>query len=124
MRRLEIGVTAVAILVVTAACDRGAPPAEPASETPGSMSEMPAASGADEPMHVAHGTINRLDRERGTANISHDAVASANWPAMTMDFELADPTAAESVKEGQRVMFHFTTKPDGRAVVSKIELTQ
>ena len=69
--------------------------------------------------HTALGTLNSVDRAAGTVNISHEPVASAGWPAMTMNFKLANPEAAESLTAGQRVEFRFTT--DGGGTVTRIE---
>jgi Cu(I)/Ag(I) efflux system membrane fusion protein len=68
--------------------------------------------------HVGHGTLNSIDRDAGTANISHEAVTSAGWPAMTMNFKLADPAAVPELAPGQRVEFSFTT--DGGGTVTRI----
>src|SRR5262245_36025676 len=57
--------------------------------------------------HMATGTVNSVDQAAGTINISHTPVPSADWPAMTMDFKLADPAAAAALKPGERVDFHF-----------------
>jgi Cu/Ag efflux protein CusF len=63
--------------------------------------------------HLAQGTLNSVDRTAGMVNISHEAVASAGWPAMTMSFKLADPSAAANLTPGQRVDFRFTTEGGG-----------
>jgi Cu/Ag efflux protein CusF len=68
--------------------------------------------------HSAQGTLNSIDRAAGTVNISHEAVASAGWPAMTMSFKLADPSAVPELAPGQRVEFSFTT--DGGGTVTRI----
>jgi Cu(I)/Ag(I) efflux system membrane fusion protein len=72
-------------------------------------------------MHIAQGTIDRVDRAKGSVTISHEAVESAKWPAMTMDFELADPAMASDLEQGQRVTFQFTIEQAGSAVISRIE---
>jgi Cu/Ag efflux protein CusF len=63
--------------------------------------------------HLGHGTLNSIDRSAGTVNISHEPVESAGWPAMTMNFRLADPDAAAELTPGQRVEFRFTTDDGG-----------
>lgn len=114
------------VMLVAAACNRSPSSAEPpraASDEMDSMSQ-PAAmepSGTDAQTHVAQGTINRVDAESGRVNISHEAVESAAWPAMTMDFQLADRAMAVQLRQGQRVKFHFSTEGGGQAVISRIE---
>jgi Cu/Ag efflux protein CusF len=84
------------------------------------LPELPAQPGgaASAVEHVGHGTLNSINRAAGTVNISHEAVASAGWPAMTMDFKLADPAAAPEVAAGQRIEFDFTT--DGGGTITRI----
>jgi Cu(I)/Ag(I) efflux system membrane fusion protein len=67
---------------------------------------------------VGHGTLNSIDRAAGTANVSHEAVTSVGWPAMTMDFKLADPAAVPELAPGQRIEFSFTT--DGGGTITRI----
>ena len=46
--------------------------------------DVPAKEGAIGKTHRATGTVNNLDREAGSVNLSHGPVPSLNWPAMTM----------------------------------------
>lgn len=69
--------------------------------------------------HVAQGMVNSIDRAAGTINISHGPVESAGWPAMTMNFRLADPDMASEIGAGERVEFRFTL--DGGGAVTAIE---
>jgi Cu/Ag efflux protein CusF len=70
--------------------------------------------------HEALGTINSFDAAEGTVNISHEPVPSADWPAMTMNFQLADPELAAAARPGERVEFRFTLGPGGSATVTGI----
>jgi len=70
--------------------------------------------------HMAQGTLNSIDRAAGTVNISHGPVASADWPAMTMSFKLADPGAAANLAPGQKVDFRFTIENGMSATVTRI----
>jgi Cu/Ag efflux protein CusF len=100
-------------------CGEPAPMSEGSSET-GAMPGMDRAQGADE--HVAQGTVNSIDRTAGTINISHEPVESAGWPAMTMNFRLAEPEAAAEIEPGQRIEFRFTM--DGGGTVTAIDPSQ
>jgi Cu/Ag efflux protein CusF len=71
--------------------------------------------------HSAEGTLNSIDRAKGTVNISHGAVASAQWPAMTMTFKLADPKAAPDISPGQKIAFRFTVQGGMSATVTSIK---
>jgi membrane fusion protein, copper/silver efflux system len=70
--------------------------------------------------HMATGTFNSFDPAEGTINLSHTPVPSADWPAMTMDFKLADPGAAAELKPGERVDFHFKIESGMNATVTSI----
>lgn len=95
---------------------------EPATTTEGAAQSgalpgMP--NSAENAEHIARGTLNSIDRAAGTANISHEPVASAGWPAMTMNFRLTEPDAAAQLTPGQRIEFRFTT--EGGGTVTTIE---
>ena len=87
------------------------------------MPNMPAASAdpAAAATHAAEGTLNSVNLDAGTANISHGPVASANWPQMTMSFKLANPDSARSLQPGQRIRFEFTIQSGMSATVTTIE---
>ena len=82
------------------------------------MPNMP--QSAQQPAHMAQGTVNSIDQAAGTVNISHGPVASANWPAMTMSFKLANPSSASGIAPGQRVDFQFTIAGGMDATVTEI----
>lgn len=72
------------------------------------------------PEFMAVGTFNSADPSKGTVNISHAAVPAANWPAMTMDFKLADPGEATDLKPGDRVDLHFTIEGGMNATITHL----
>ena len=49
--------------------------------------------------HKAEGTLKSIDAA-GTVSVSHEPVASLGWPAMTMDFVLANPSLAAKLAPG------------------------
>ncbi len=51
--------------------------------------------------HKAEGTLKAIDAAAGTVSVSHDPVASLGWPAMTMDFVLANPSLLGEAAAGQ-----------------------
>ena len=111
-----VAVTAGLALV---GCGEPAQMSDGSAET-GAMPGMDRAQGADE--HVAQGTVNSIDLAAGTVNISHEAVESADWPAMTMNFKLAEPDATAELEPGQRVEFRFTM--EGGGTVTAIDPSQ
>ena len=83
--------------------------------------KMPAKPGTSVE-HSAVGTVNAIDREKGTVTIAHGAVATAQWPAMTMMFKLANPAAVPAdVVAGQKVAFQFTIQSGMSATVTSIK---
>jgi Cu(I)/Ag(I) efflux system membrane fusion protein len=70
-----------------------------------------------EQVHKGQGTVNRVDKNAGKINLSHDAIASLNWPAMTMDFQVRDKALLEGVKPGARVDFEVAQTPRGPVII-------
>lgn len=63
---------------------------------------------AEEPQPIASvGTLKRIDIDAGTVNISHEPVPALGWPAMTMDFRVADGSQLKNLKSGDRVKFEI-----------------
>ncbi|MBU1690033.1 MAG: copper-binding protein [Gammaproteobacteria bacterium] len=67
------------------------------------------------------GTVNKIDAETSTLNISHEAIPSIKWPAMTMDFKVADKKVLSGIKAGQVVTFGLTKEAKTGYVISHIE---
>ena len=70
--------------------------------------------------YMAVGTLNSVNEAAGTVNISHSPVPAAGWPAMTMDFKLANPTEAARVQPGDRVDMHFTIESGMNATITHL----
>jgi membrane fusion protein, copper/silver efflux system len=51
-----------------------------------------------------------------SVTLSHQPIPAIGWPAMTMQFRLADPTLARGFKVGDRVAFGFDQAPAGPMV--------
>ena len=67
------------------------------------------------------GTINEIDNAGGIVNITHEAIPALKWPAMTMDFKVADKKSLSRVKTGQTVSFGLSKDPQDGYVISHIE---
>jgi Cu(I)/Ag(I) efflux system membrane fusion protein len=70
--------------------------------------------------HQAMGTLDRVEGD-GTVMVSHEPVASLNWPKMTMGFALAHPSLVEKIKPGTAIHFEFVERKPGEWVITKIE---
>ncbi|MBK9594114.1 MAG: efflux RND transporter periplasmic adaptor subunit [Rhodocyclales bacterium] len=71
--------------------------------------------------HKAEGTLKSIDAAAGTVSVSHDPVASLGWPAMTMDFVLANPSLAGKLQPGSPIAFEFVERKPGEWVIVKLE---
>ncbi|HRE16181.1 MAG TPA: efflux RND transporter periplasmic adaptor subunit, partial [Rhodocyclaceae bacterium] len=57
--------------------------------------------------HRAEGQVESVDAKAGTVSISHGPVATLNWPAMTMEFKVANTALQSSLSPSTRVSFEF-----------------
>ena len=75
----------------------------------------PAATG-----HQAQGKVVEVDAKSLTVTLSHGPVASLKWPAMTMEFALANSALLKDLKPGVPVAFEFVERGKGEWVITKI----
>ncbi len=90
--------------------DHGSPPAQSGPD-----------GAAKAKAHQAEGTLTAIDAAAGTVSISHGPVASLGWPAMSMDFALANPALAGTLKPNAPVAFEFVERKPGEWVIYKLE---
>jgi Cu/Ag efflux protein CusF len=120
-----LGMPVLVALLLLVGCNDSPNSDAPTSGAAGGMPAMPnMPAPAQQPPHMAQGTVNSVDSAAGTVNISHGPVASANWPAMSMTFKLANPSAASDIGPGQRVEFEFTIAGGMDATVTEIKRVQ
>lgn len=67
------------------------------------------------------GTVNKIDAAAASVNISHEAIPALKWPAMTMDFKVADKKLLSGIKSGQTVTFGLARDAKNGYVISHIE---
>ncbi|NML24375.1 efflux RND transporter periplasmic adaptor subunit [Zoogloea dura] len=70
--------------------------------------------------HKAEGTVDGVDAGEGTVTLSHGPVASLNWPAMTMDFKVANPSLLKTLKPGSKVGVEFVERQPGEWVITAV----
>jgi Cu(I)/Ag(I) efflux system membrane fusion protein len=70
--------------------------------------------------HQLRGTLEALDPNSGTATVSHGPVASLKWPAMTMEFAVANPSLLAAVKPGTAIDFEIVERSPGEWVITKV----
>jgi Cu(I)/Ag(I) efflux system membrane fusion protein len=73
--------------------------------------------------HQAEGKLDAIDAKNGTVTITHGPVASLKWPAMTMDFTLANSGLIGTLKPGATVALTFVERKPGEWVIVKLEGT-
>ena len=67
--------------------------------------------------HAARGTLDGIGGG-GQVTISHEPVPDLKWPAMTMDFILANPAVASGLKAGAAIDFEFVERKPGEWVIT------
>jgi len=73
--------------------------------------------------HQAQGTVDDVDAKALTVTLSHGPVASLKWPAMTMEFKLANEALLANVKRGARVNVEFVERQAGEWVITAVKPT-
>jgi Cu(I)/Ag(I) efflux system membrane fusion protein len=70
--------------------------------------------------HQARGVLEAVNDD-GTVSISHDPIPALKWPAMTMDFALANPSLAADIKPGSAVSFEIVERGAGEWVITRLQ---
>ena len=78
----------------------------------------PATKGAS---HRADGTVDAFDAKAGTVSISHGPIASLKWPAMTMEFKIANESLQNALKPGAMVSVEFVERAQGEWVITSVK---
>ena len=93
----------------------GSAPAANQPAVPSGAPPTPAVVG-----HKAQGSVGAIDAKAGNLSLNHGPVASLKWPAMTMQFKVANTALLQSLKPGQAVRFEFVERQPGDYVVTSI----
>ncbi len=111
MRWILVSMLMIFVLV---ACGSGDAPSSNESEKVAATTEEPS-----EPKYFqGAGVIESIDFERSTVTIAHEDIPGF-MNAMTMAFELLDPTHLETVEVGQQVYFVVVVKEDGSYFIER-----
>ena len=76
--------------------------------------------GAKSVAHQAQGVLETISAT-GSVKVNHGPVASLGWPAMTMEFMLANPALLGPLKPGSAVAFEFVERQPGEWVIVKLD---
>ena len=74
--------------------------------------------------HSAEGSIEAIDLKGGLMTVSHGPVASLKWPAMSMEFSVANSGLLQGYKAGDVIGFEFVERQPGEWVVTSIRRLQ
>jgi Cu(I)/Ag(I) efflux system periplasmic protein CusF len=77
---------------------------------------------ADKP--TGQGTLNSVDGAARKLNITHGQIAALNWPAMTMDFDVAPGVDLKALKAGSKISFTLARGADGMYVIDEVKPAQ
>lgn len=68
---------------------------------------------AAQPAVSATGTIDAVKAEARQLKVTHAPIKALGWPAMTMDFAVAEAVDLSKVKAGDRIDFELARGDDG-----------
>jgi RND family efflux transporter MFP subunit len=85
---------------------------------PAGAASAPAAAAAAG--HQAEGTVDGVDAKTGMLSLNHGPVPTLKWPAMTMEFKVANDSLLRGLKPGAKVKFEFVERQQGEWVITSI----
>ena len=91
--------------------------AAPAAGTASAATPTPAKQAVG---HQGSGSVDSLDAKAGTLTLNHEAIGSLKWPAMTMEFAVANPSLLAGLKPGSAVNFEFVERQPGEWVITRV----
>jgi Cu(I)/Ag(I) efflux system membrane fusion protein len=71
--------------------------------------------------HQAEGRVESVDAKAGTVSLEHGPVASLKWPAMTMEFTVANESLLQALKPGAKVAVDFVERQPGEWVITAVK---
>ncbi len=92
----------------------GAAPGSAATPAPG----QGAAAGVG---HRASGKVDSVDPRTKTVSLAHGPVATLKWPAMTMEFQVANEALLPALRPGAAVDFEFVERQPGEWVITSVK---
>ena len=84
----------------------------------GALDKLGAPGEAARKIHTGSGRITVIDAKTGELEMQHEPIPSLDWPSMTMEFEVKDPSILKGLKKGQQVEFDLVKEDGGFPVVA------
>jgi len=78
----------------------------------GDMTMSNEAAMSDTKMVTGNGVVGEIKTGEGKINLSHEPISALGWPAMKMDFKLAEGVSTKDLKPGMSVEFNLMEKND------------
>jgi Cu/Ag efflux protein CusF len=69
---------------------------------------------------MADGEVRKVDKDNKKITLKHGEIKDLDMPAMTMVFQVAEPSMLDKVKAGDKVQFR-ATKDGGKYTVTLIQ---
>lgn len=73
--------------------------------------------------HKAQGTLDSINDD-GSVSITHGPIKSLKWPAMTMDFALANSALTSGIAPGSPITFEIVERQPGEWVITGMKAVQ
>jgi len=87
----------------------------------GGMTPAPQGAKAGGAVHQAEATVDDVDAKAGTVMLNHGPVASLKWPAMTMEFKVANSALLKDLQPRARVKVDFVERQQGEWVITGVQ---
>lgn len=84
-------------------------------------STMAGAKHGEEAAVAGTGTVNSVDAGARKINVTHEPIQAIGWPAMTMDFAVAEGVDLAALEAGAPVSFTLTRGADGIYMIETIQ---
>jgi Cu(I)/Ag(I) efflux system membrane fusion protein len=85
------------------------------------QTEKPQPAAAVGAGHHAEGTVASVDATASTVTVNHGPVASLKWPAMTMEFKVANAALMKDLQPGAKVAIEFVERQSGEWVITSVK---
>ena len=83
-------------------------------------SDKDSAAEGDDQEHVTTGTVVAVNASSARITIAHEPVQTLKWPAMKMQFRVAEAVLLDGLSVGDKIRFEFMQDDAGKYVVQDI----
>lgn len=72
--------------------------------------------------YMAKGEVVAIDQDASKLKLRHEAISELSWPAMTMNFGVADKSLLEGLKVGDKLNFELVKDAStGRYIIKSLK---